>query len=63
MKNLNKEKVKVIIFCRTSLRKEELEAESKSINLIRDFTGLKKHKMNEIEALEGEGIISELETY
>jgi hypothetical protein len=62
MKQLNKEKMKVIKFCRVTLREEELEAESKSINLIRAFTGLRKHQMNDLESL-GENQAMELDDY
>ena len=44
--------MKTIQFCRVTLRESELEAESKSINLIRAFTSLKKHKIDELASLE-----------
>lgn len=52
MKIVNKEKMKTIKFCRVTLRESELDAESKSVNLIRAFNSLKKHKTNELTSLE-----------
>jgi len=52
MKIVNKEKMKVVKFCRVTLRDSELEAESKSINLIRAFNSLRKHKINELNSLD-----------
>ena len=48
----NKEKLKTIKYCRTMLHNSELEAEAKSIELIRKFNSDKKHMLNELESLE-----------
>jgi hypothetical protein len=63
MKTTNKEKMKIIAYCRVTLRESELEAESKSINLIRAFNSLKKHKINELQSLEDKSMqIDDYET-
>ena len=62
MKILNKDKMKIIAFCRVTLREEELEAESKSVNLIRAFNGMRKHKMNEMDNL-GEQVQFQIDDY
>ena len=59
---INKEKKKVLAFCQVSLRDEELAAESKSTNLIREFLSLRKHKMNEFESL-GDNQALEIDDY
>jgi hypothetical protein len=48
MKIVNREKMKVWTFCRQTLHDSELEAESKSVNFIRVFNSLRKHKIDEL---------------
>lgn len=52
MKLVNKEKLKTIKYCRAMLHNSELEAEKKSIELIRAFTSEQKHMLNDLEAQE-----------
>jgi hypothetical protein len=49
MKNLNKEKKRIIIYCEQVLRDAELEAEKESISLIEAFKKLWKHQMRKIQ--------------
>ena len=56
MKNKNKEKMKIFAFCRITLRESELEAESKSINKMREYKSLYKHKMAELKSIEDQSL-------
>jgi len=63
MKTLNKEKIKVWTYCKQTLRDAEIEAESKSINFIRAFNSLRKHKINELQGLDDKSMqIDDYET-
>jgi len=63
MKIVNKEKSKQIKFCKNELHRAELEAEAKSIELIRSFNSVKKHMLNELHSLEDKSMqIDDYET-
>ena len=49
MKMKHKEKQHVILYCEKVMRDEELLAEKRSIELIANFQGLKKHKLRDLE--------------
>ena len=48
--------MKIWNYCRQTLHQSELEAESKSVNFIRAFNSLKKHKIEELKSLEDKSI-------
>lgn len=48
MKAVNKEKQKQMKFCKHELHRAELEAEEKSIRLIRTFNSQQKHMMSDL---------------
>ena len=52
MKSINKEKSKQIKFCKNELHQAELDAEQKSIKLIRKYTSEQKHMLNDLLAQE-----------
>ena len=49
MKVSYRQKRHIILYCTKAMRDEELEAESKSIELIRSFESVKKHKFRDLE--------------
>ena len=56
MKNGHKEKQHIITYCEKVLRDEELMAEKKCVDMIKDFQGYKKHKLRDLDALEDKGL-------
>ena len=52
MKVINKEKNKQIKFCKNELHQSELDAEQKSIKLIRTYSSEQKHMLNDLLAQE-----------
>lgn len=52
MKASHKEKLHIITYCSKLMREEELKAEAKSIEMIRELQGKKKHTMRELEGKE-----------
>jgi hypothetical protein len=59
MKQAYRQKKSVIDFCVKIMRKEELDAEKRSIELIRALEGQKKHKLRAIEEAEDKNLASE----
>ena len=49
MKKLHAKKVNVNLYCEQQMRQEEIEGEQKSIDLIKKFESLRKHKLRDIE--------------
>jgi len=49
MKVSYRQKRHIILYCTKAMRDEELEAESKSIELIRSFESVKKHKFRDLD--------------
>ena len=63
MKVVNKEKLKNIKFCKNELHQAELDAEKKSIELIRKFNSEKKHMLNDLMSQEDKSMqIDDYET-
>lgn len=59
MKQIYKNKKAIIKFCHKLMHEEELSAEERSIALIRDLQGVKKHKLREIEESEDRHLASD----
>ena len=57
MKSQHREKKNIIIYCSKVMRDEELLGEKKSIDLIRHFQRLKKHKLRDLEEQEDKALI------
>ena len=63
MKIINKEKTKQIKFCKNELHQAEVDAEQKSIKLIRQYNSEQKHMLNDLLAQEDKSMqIDDYET-
>ena len=49
MNQNHKKKKNIIVFCERKMREEELDCEKRSIKLLEDMKGLKKHTYRDIE--------------
>lgn len=56
MKNGHKDKLHITTYCEKVLRDEELIAEKKCVDMIKDLQGYKKHKLRDLESLEDKGL-------
>ena len=59
MKSQHREKQQIIRYCSKVMRDEELQGEKKSIDLIREFQRLKKHKLRDLEDQDDKALITD----